>query len=279
MIVEKDLKVQLRFDIDTIACAGDRLNALLGVLESYNAKAVFYLNIGRSISYRHIFYSIYKKRHQSTTPIIKLSPYKKLGRNAFFQTLIQNPRLIDLKDNRFREIISAGHSIGLHGGWNHSLWQHDAHIWSKTKLHDEILTAKEHLENKLGIQVYAFSSPGWNSPGVICTTLSDIGFKYIADTTRDDPTPEWMDGILELPTNFRGEPGHVGYLEYLYAKNKHSTHDTIKEIYQQQWQTLSTIYDHPCFAGGIGLPLMDAMLSCQKEKNITYVTPEDFHVD
>lgn len=207
--------------------------------------------MGRSVSYRHL---LRRTRPGLGSSAPKLSLTHKLGYMEVMKIAFLNPYVGRQHASTIKEVQSRGHEIGLHGGTNHGSWQHGAQSWSHSRLVEEISWGKNALEEISGIITSGFSSPGWNSSPALNAELCRAGFKYSADLhgrgeqiiKKDEETD-----LTLVRTQLAGEPGGVGYLEWLVATGK-TDRAAISHLSQLISKTSKhgfVLYDHPAFTG------------------------------
>lgn len=115
-----------RFDVDSFRCINKGTPNLIALSKNLNVSFTFFINMGlaasRWISIKKLFS---KKNHSANGFVYKLSNLKKLGFGDYFLTAVINPPVGSSCPDIIRDLNEAGHEIGLHGGRNHALWQHE----------------------------------------------------------------------------------------------------------------------------------------------------------
>ena len=272
----------LRFDVDTAACIEAGVPALLAPAERQHVYFTFHVNMGRAVSYSSMIRKMLFRdgvgpsEHASSTKTKKLGSLKKLGHLEYIRTAILNPVVGAANGAIIRRALNAGHEIGLHGGKNHATWQYNAHTWSAARIHREILWGKRRLEDICGTEIKSFSSPGWNGSSLINKVLSQLHFDYVADlhgSTSVTERPLEVPIIPNIRTRLTGEPGGVGYLEWLVA-----SHDSKTEMLGvvsselKNNEPLTVMYDHPCYAGRGQLALLSEIIDLVRERDYEITT-------
>jgi len=272
--------VCFRFDVDTPRCLNEGMPALLDLAQKLGVKFTFFVNPGRAVS-RHVPPS--HNGSQPTAP--KLSSLRKLGWRSYVYTATINPRLSRIdRAGQVARAVAEGHEVGLHGGRNHALWQRHAHDWHEDKVRSEIEWGMAALRGMGVTEIKSFASPGWNTPPGLEVILPDYGIDVLAD----DHGPE-CEGVTQLadghailvPTNLVGEPGGVGYLEWCTAQGLEP--DDVLALFAEQFRIddkdCYVLYDHPCFAGREGLPLLRKLIQFTQSQNKRIATVTELHDD
>lgn len=241
-------RVSIRFDVDTHKCLSTGVPLLLKVAKEKDVKFTFFINVGRSISVWHSLLNLLRNETRAESAA-HLSALNKLGGRHFIMTLIFNPRVTFRNEDIIRSIVDEGHEIGLHGGTNHSVWQHKAMDWSKCKLEKEIGWGLNIL-NQFTDSVFGFSSPCWISPKILNSVLNESGFKYSADL-HGDPSMKvnkTTNGLYEIPTQITAEPGGVAFFENIEALSldKSDSRAYIRDKIRAA-EDRFVVYDHPYF--------------------------------
>ncbi len=250
-----------RFDVDTYLCAQKGVPNLTALAKKNDVNFTFFYNMGRGIHIK----SVLKKGKQQPCAE-KLPNLNKLGWRGYIVTTLLNPQVGISYPEKIVSAYRNGHEIGLHGGKNHGDWMRNALSWSTNKIEREVEWGLSKL-NDIGINnVTSFSSPGWSSP----TRLNDIlmckGFTVVADC--HGPGMEEIVKIRDnrntlnlVPTNLLGEPGGVGYIEHMRARQM--SNDKIMEKFRNDLKSinkLAVIYDHPYYSGIKELALLEMMI-------------------
>ncbi|HWF10351.1 MAG TPA: polysaccharide deacetylase family protein [Bryobacteraceae bacterium] len=77
-----------------------------------------------------------------------------------------------------RSIAAAGHEIGNHS-FHHEPW---LHLYSRTKIHDELARAEENIEQATGKRPHGFRGPGFSVSETVADVLAARGYYYDAST-------------------------------------------------------------------------------------------------
>lgn len=265
-----------RFDVDTPRCIATGVPNLLELASRKAVKFTFFVNMGRAVAYRNL---LRKGRGREAGVVSKLTSVEKLGLAESLKIALFNPLVGAAQRGLINDAINAGHEVGLHGGKNHATWQYGAHSWSTARIHEEIAWGKKALEDISGSPVRAFSSPGWNGGPAINTMLSRLSFRYSADLHGDDyDTIQTcaVSRLAQISTNMSGEPGGVGFLEWLTASgmDTKTSLDYLDARLERQ-RFASILYDHPCYAGIHKLELLAALIDRVRQRGYEITTMSD----
>lgn len=250
-----------RFDVDTPRCLVRGMPALLDLAKELDVRFTFYVNTGRAVLRR-----LHIKTRGGKVSAKKLSALRKLGPWSYIYTAVRNPRLAEIdRTGIVARAVAEGHDVGLHGGRNHAEWQRHADTWSEAKTRAELDFGMDALR-RLGVpDIASFASPGWNTPPGLAGILPDYGIRILADShgtdthTMERTSP---DEALQVPTAFAGEPGGIGYLEWLTARgmDRDQALSHFAAQLDAQPRRFAILYDHPCFAGIEALALLREMV-------------------
>lgn len=261
----------MRFDVDTEACMVEGVPRLLDLADRLGVRFTFFFNMGRAVSRRRMLSGLLGRGASSRPSAAKLSPLQKLGVRGYLRTALLNPLVGAAHPEILREAHERGHEVGLHGGSNHACWQAEGTAWDERRLAQEVEYGLAALR-QAGVPTTLFSSPGWQGSPALNRVLANKGFRLVADAhgrrrdalVRKDPAS----GLIEVSTNLLGEPGGVGYLEHLYASGGTMT-VAIAALAESE---VSVAYDHPVFAGGRGMGLLERLLDVVREQGFSIVT-------
>lgn len=253
--------VCFRFDVDTPCCLTAGVPALLDLAEELDVRFTFFVNPGRAVSLPSLL-----RGHGARESAPKLSGRRKLGWRQYLYTALRNPPLGRLdRAGHIARAVAGGHDVGLHGGRNHAQWQRRAHTWNEATVRDELDYGIRTLKD-LGVDdITSFASPGWNTPPGLEHILPDYGIRVLADLHGpccDAVVQAANEEVAHVPTNLLGEPGGVGYLEWRTAQRLDV--EDVLGLFAEQFRIgdkdCYVVYDHPCFAGLEGLPLLRRLI-------------------
>jgi peptidoglycan/xylan/chitin deacetylase (PgdA/CDA1 family) len=265
-----------RFDVDTPRCIAAGVPNLLVLAREKGVRFTFFMNMGRAVAYRNL---LRRGRRGGAGAVTKLTSVQKLGLADTLKTGLLNPLVGAAHRRVIRNVIGAGHEVGLHGGKNHATWQYGAHAWPTGRIEEEIAWGKNALEDISGNPVRAFSSPGWNGGPVVNGVLSRLGFRYSADLHGEDRGTIQTcaaSRLAQISTDISGEPGGVGFLEWLAASGM-DTQDSLGYLDARlgQRRFASILYDHPCYAGIRKLELLAALIDRVRQRGYEITTMND----
>jgi peptidoglycan/xylan/chitin deacetylase (PgdA/CDA1 family) len=109
---------------------------------------------------------------------------------------------------RLREIVAAGHEVGIHG-FDHVRWHDQLFRLSPSEVRDELDRACRLFEELVGQAPGAFAAPGWQCSAASLRAVDeravcDRSFRYRSDTRGHYPYRPTIDGYVsslpELPT-------------------------------------------------------------------------------
>lgn len=272
-------KLILRFDIDTITCVKQGVPSLLRFSARNQVPLSFFANVGRAVNWSGAFKSRLMKKRQETRKAVGLGALEKLGWKALLRTALLDPEMGAIGSGELKLIEKEGHDLGLHGGTNHSTWHHHASDWSLERLRSEVEWGIERMSGIGLTRPTMFASPGFTHPAGLPTVLKELGFNLIADShgwglaaVNDGAVP---DDILHVTTGMLGEPGGVGFVEHLVAKDQsRNALSAVLSPFTKANQTF-VMYDHPCFGGGAGLPMLQAITDCWKSEGGQFCAMSD----
>ena len=265
-----------RFDVDTPLCIAVGVPNLLELARKKGVSFSFFINMGRAVSYRYL---VGKGKQRRSEIVTKLGSLEKLGVAEALKTGIFNPLVGAANRAVVTDMFDSGHEIGLHGGKNHATWQYAADTWTRQRITEEIDWGKKSLEEIIGCPVTAFSSPGWNGGPTVNKILSEVGFRYSADLHGKDGACVQtcpVSRLFQIRTILSGEPGGVGYLEWLTASGM-SQRDALAYIKSElkNGQSGIVLYDHPCYAGIQKLDLLAELIDLVSSHNYKIATMSD----
>lgn len=238
-----------RFDVDTHRCLTRGSAPLRAVAADAGVHFTFFVNMGRATDRRQLLRLLWQDDRSPTTQ--QLSSLRKLGIAGTIRVVLTNPMVGASHLDEVRNLVAAGHEVGLHGGRNHRRWQDLAPSWSAGEIAEEVTWGVDRLAGASVNPPYGFSSPGWSRPVDWDEVGTAVPFSYFADAHGHDR--EGVDragSVPEIATNILGEPGGVGYLEWMRAKG--ASNAQIEADFAERLSSVSdlaVVYDHPFWAG------------------------------
>lgn len=269
--------ISFRFDVDTDLCFSVGVPNLIKLAEKRKFNFTFYVNVGRAIDYFSILKPVDKI---SASNAVKLSAVKKFGALPVMRFILFN-KLVAEDKCVIKKLIASNHEVGLHGGSNHAVWHRNASIWDESMLESEVKWGVEKFTSLFGFPPKSFSSPGWNSPKSLPLVLSSFDFQYFADIHGEDTKEKFTENELpNIATQLTGEPGGVGYLEYVSALglNEGSAVDyflsNVRRLHKNYDHVI--MYDHPGFCGGNGIGFMEGVLDAVVAEGLTVLRVDEY---
>ena len=115
----------------------------------------------------------------------KYSARTKLGWRGYLEAAILNPKVGGAAHDVIRQAHGAGHEIGLHGGRNHAVWQHEAGGWDRARLEAEVDAVLPTLARLLDDDgPLGFASPGWTTSALLPSVLDGAGLSVCGRPPR-----------------------------------------------------------------------------------------------
>lgn len=248
-------RVCFRFDVDTHRCLKVGVPALREIARRTGVPFSFLVNMGRSTSRLMAVASLVRggraARRSTEQSVLRLPTLRKLGVRGVAEVLVANPLVGARGTAEIRRLVEAGHEVGLHGGRNHRVWQQRATGWPESRVRDELAWGLDRLATAGVAGPVGFSSPGWTRPDGLASNAGPLGISYVADI--HDPAREGVDvsgPVAEVVTNIVGEPGGVGYLEWMRASGA-GDDEIVADLVDRLRRVRSSavVYDHPYWAG------------------------------
>ena len=254
-------------DVDTISCATVGLQSIRQIANQRHFKFTTFFHVGRPIvRLNSIKNRLSGSCHYGETKT--LPPLKKQSLRSIVETIVINPNLRNYS-SVLTDLVADGHEVGLHGGRNHGRWADEVVDWNLAKITQEISWAMCQFEPAIREQLSGFSSPEWRSSDKVEAAVTTLGFSYLADlhgpgsVTRQSTT-----GLSVVNTSGCGEPGGIGFIEYLDA-NFTSRSRRRDEVHRTLEAGLPCIfYDHPGYAGIRGRDTFELLVDTLKAEGI-----------
>ena len=102
----------------------------------------------------------------------------------------------------------------------------------------------------------------------LAPVLRERGFRALADSHGQSKAPDTGDdGLIRLHTALTGEPGGIGYLEFMRAQG--STDEAILTDFGERLERESgfaCVYDHPFYAGRREISLLRKMIGLARDQ-------------
>lgn len=261
----------LRFDVDSVTCLERGIPALLELGERRSVRFTFFVNMGRSFSWRHtVARTLGPGRRRATrqdadpSPAHKLPATAKLGRGGVLKTVLMNPRLGRRYRPALDRLFEEGHELGLHGGSNHATWQYALDELGEDGLERHVRPSFAAFRDRYG-QPSGFASPGFRYNAAVLELMDNEGFQYASDMAGDRPFRPTRPGggrrytHFQVPVNVIGEDS-VPVIEQGLALGRSSTRivrDAVERIHERRF---ALMYGHP-YVEGVHWRLLDAILA------------------
>ncbi|MEX2487851.1 MAG: polysaccharide deacetylase family protein [Nitriliruptoraceae bacterium] len=265
-------RVCFRFDVDTHRCLGAASDALAAVAAEFAVSFTFFVHMGRATERVAALGDWRYTATDAAAP--SLDPYVKLGRAGVARIVLGNPRIGARRRSAIARLRDAGHEIGLHGGRNHGAWQRHAERWDVARLAEELDWGRAALARAGVPQPAGFASPAWVQPEGLPEIAAAAGFRYLADRHGHDLDAVDTSGVLpDVATTILGEPGGVGYLEWMRALG-HDEDVIVADFRRRVLESAdpAVVYDHPVWAGRHDLPLVRRLVRVVLDEGLSVVT-------
>ena len=261
-----------RLDVDSVICLEEGIPNLLRLGDRHGVRFTFFVNMGRSFSWRHTIGRKLRSRRKDghgSGKRVSSEPYKlpatrKLGRGGTLRTVLLNPRL----GRRYRSALDLlhreGHELGLHGGSDHAAWQYCLDELGDDGLERLFRGAFEEFRDRYG-HPRGFASPGFRYNEAVLDLLDDEGFEYASDMTGEVPfRPDRRNGgsrysHFQVPVNVTGER-QVPVIEQGLARGHSDARIVRDAIDRIRARPFALMYGHP-YVEGVHLQPLAAILS------------------
>ena len=261
-----------RLDVDSVICLEQGVPNLLRLGDRHGVRFTFFVNMGRSFSWRHTIADVLRRRRKEAhvaNPADAPEPYKlpatrKLGRGGTLRTVLFNPRL----GRRYRPALDLlhreGHELGLHGGSDHPAWQYRLDELGADGIERLFRPALEEFRDRYG-HPGGFASPGFRYNEAVLDLLDDEDFEYASDMDGEVPfRPERRDGRslhshFQVPVNVIGER-QVPVIEQGLAREHSEARIVQAAIGRIRARQFALMYGHP-YVEGVHTRSLAAILS------------------
>ena len=261
-----------RLDVDSVICLEEGVPKLLRLAERLGVRFTFFVNMGRSFSWRHTIARRLRAgkgrdgtrvRRSGPREPYKLSAARKLGGSGALRTVLFNPRLGSRYRTALDQLHREGHELGLHGGSNHAAWQYSLDELGDDGLDELFRRAFEEFCDRYG-RPRGFASPGFRYNSAVLDLLDSEGFEYASDMSGEHPFRLARRGGLphshfQVPVNVIGEH-QVPVIEQGLARGhptKRIVRDTVERIRVRRF---ALMYGHP-YVEGVHIRPLAAILS------------------
>jgi undecaprenyl phosphate-alpha-L-ara4FN deformylase len=195
-------RLALKVDVDTLVGYREGVPALLDMLGVAGVPASFFVAMGPDHSGRAIRRLFTHKGFLQK--MLRTGAPRLYGlKTMLYGTLLPGPAIAASVPDLLRDIVAAGHELGIHG-YDHVLWQDRLPNLSFPAVAAEINRAQKVFTEILGYRAISFAAPGWQCTPAALAALVAEHFYYISNTRGYAPyfpaTPERAWPILEIPT-------------------------------------------------------------------------------
>jgi peptidoglycan/xylan/chitin deacetylase (PgdA/CDA1 family) len=105
--------------------------------------------------------------------------------------------------SRFRELLAAGHEVGLHG-WDHVFWHDHARYLSPEQTREQLRLAARLFQKITGLDPSSFAAPGWQINASAWEIMAEMGITHTSCVRGYAPFMPQARGktlpLLEIPT-------------------------------------------------------------------------------
>lgn len=257
-----------RLDVDSVICLEKGVPNLLRLGERHGVRFTFFVNMGRSFSWRHTIARRLRRRGANGRgpgegdpgEPYKLPAARKLGRSGALRTVLFNPRLGRRYRAALDQLHREGHELGLHGGSDHAAWQYSLDELGDDGLERLFRGAFEEFRDRYG-RPRGFASPGFRYNGAVLDLLDREGFEYASDMSGEHPfrPDRGGDGAkrhshFQVPVNVIGER-RVPLIEQGLARG-HSAERIVQDAVDGiRARRFALMYGHPYVEGSHTEPL------------------------
>ena len=195
-------RLALKVDVDTLVGFQEGVPALLDMFAAGGVPASFFVAMGPDHSGRAIRRLFTHKGFLQK--MLRTGAPRLYGlKTMLYGTLLPGPAIAASSPDLLRNIIAAGHELGIHG-YDHVLWQDRLDGMSRTAVAAEIHRAQKVFSEILGYPAISFAAPGWQCTPAALDALMAEHFYYLSNTRGYAPyfpkTPGRAWPILEIPT-------------------------------------------------------------------------------
>jgi peptidoglycan/xylan/chitin deacetylase (PgdA/CDA1 family) len=185
-----------------------------------------------------------------------------LARRGLMATFFVPGRVAERHPQRVREIVAAGHEVGLHGHTHR-----DPSRLSRTEEEAEIVASRRALV-ELGADPAGYRSPSWDLSESTLDLLAAHGLSYSSNLMDDIRPYRHGNGLIELPVQWLLDDAPHFWFEARASWNKKiSTPGEVLELWQAEFNgirklgALCVLTMHPQFIGRPSrLEMLDAFL-------------------
>lgn len=196
------MRLALKIDVDTLVGLQEGVPALLRLLTAQGVPASFFVAMGPDHSGRAIRRFFTHKGFLSK--MLRTGAPRLYGvKTMLYGTLLPGPPIAASAPALLRQIVAAGHELGLHG-YDHVRWQDRLAGLNQDAVQAEIHRAQRVFQEILGYPAISFAAPGWQCTPAALDALTAGHFYYSSNTRGFSPylpyTVNRAWPLLEIPT-------------------------------------------------------------------------------
>jgi peptidoglycan/xylan/chitin deacetylase (PgdA/CDA1 family) len=197
----KPARLVLKVDVDTLVGLERGVPRLLEIFDGLGVSASFFVAMGPDHSGRALRRLVRpgflaKQLRSGATGAYGL-------RTMLYGVLLPGPVIARSAPGRLREVLAAGHELGLHG-WDHVFWHDRLRGLEPGRVRVELARARNLFADLTGLEPAAFAAPGWQIDDKAFLALESLGITHASCTRGAHPFRPVVAGralgLLELPT-------------------------------------------------------------------------------
>jgi undecaprenyl phosphate-alpha-L-ara4FN deformylase len=196
--------IAVRVDVDTSVGLKKGVPKLLESFSRHGIHATFFVVMGPDTMGKHakrFKQKGYVKRILSVNPLKLVRSY---GLAPFlYGTLLPSPLIGASNPDLLRNIVRAGHELGIHG-YDHAEWADSYLTFSSEDIQEEFGRAASAYREIFGSEPESFAAPNWRSRGDLFEVEDRRTLLYASDTRGYHPFVPEVDGrsykTLQIPT-------------------------------------------------------------------------------
>jgi len=196
-----DTRLALKIDVDTHAGLAHGVPAIAARLAARGIHASFFVvcgpdrmgrRLGRLLDPRFVL------------KLLRTRAVRVYGwRTLLSGTLLPARPVAAAFPRLLRELVEAGHEVGVHGH-DHARWQDHLPQLTAAEVSAEVASATSIYRDVMGAEASGFAAPGWRCTAQSLAAVERAGFAYRSDTRGIGPYRPVIDGevfrIPEIPT-------------------------------------------------------------------------------
>jgi peptidoglycan/xylan/chitin deacetylase (PgdA/CDA1 family) len=251
--------LSFRFDIDTVADVHEGVPELLKLAKELNIHFSFYVNMGRSFSWkffairqsRSLLKRLLRRGELNRNRARRIGVFQKLGLVSTLDTIVRNQKLGTSYREQLHGILDAGHELGLHGGMNHAVWQYNLDRLTNDQIEHLFVPAYESFSDLFG-KPEGFCSPGFVHNRHVLELLDRYDFLYAADMDGEIPFHPSLGNRrylhFQIPVNVIGNH-RVSLISQLLAGGMSDEEIARTVLTEIKRRTTAVMYGHPSIEG------------------------------